>query len=198
MNTYNHLEQNEVGLLFEELCDLVLEWSRCKLRVVTPNDAQAIHENANDATVYKKRLTWAKEGYDLDDAYQFVDYATGEHQKPEKRMLGIEVDGKIIWVTSITRNRYPYNKTAYVSIWVGKSARGTGAAKEAMQLICDNALRLFPDLIRLEAKIFESNKALPKILEQIGFLFEAKHEAAIFYQQQILDELVYKKIVHKK
>ena len=198
MNTYNYLEQNEVGLSFEEICDLVLEGSVCKLRAVTPDDAPSIYENANDPTVYKKRLTWAKEWYDLEDAQCFVDYAISEHQKPEKRMLGIEVNSEIVWVTSITRNRYPYNKTAYVSIWIGKKARGTGAAKDALQLICDNALRLFPDLIRLEAKIFESNKALPHILEEIGFVLEGKHEKMILYQQQILDELVYKKIVYKE
>ena len=61
MNTYNHLEQNEVGLSFEELCSLTLQGSVCKLRAVTPDDAQSIYENANDPTVYKKRLTWTKE-----------------------------------------------------------------------------------------------------------------------------------------
>ncbi len=198
MNTYNHLEENEIGLAYQELCNLVLEGNTCKLRAVTPDDAQSIHENANDPSVYEKRLSWKKQWYDLDDAQRFVDYANQEHQKAEKRMLGIEVDGKIVWVTSITRNKYPYNKTAYVSIRLWQSARGKWVAREAMQLISDNALSLFPDLIRLEAKIFETNKALPKILEQIGFLFEGRHEAPILYKWQILDELVYKKIVYTK
>jgi len=60
----------------------------------------------------------------------------------------------------------------------------------------ENATKLFPNLIRLESRIFETNKAVPHILEQLGFVLEAKLSSRIVYNNNIMDELIYFKKVH--
>ncbi len=173
-----------------------MQGKNCKLRAVTQADAESIFNNANDPSIYGKRLTWQKSGsYELADAQQFVDYTMQEHQKNHKRILGIEVDGEIVGMMSLTRNEFPYDHTAYTGTWVGTAHRGKWLALEAMQLMCDNARLIFPDLIRLEARIFEGNHVVPHILEKVGFHQEASLQNRIVHQGLIKNEYIWTKLL---
>jgi malate dehydrogenase (quinone) len=186
----------QAPLSYEQLSSLELQGKNCKLRAVTQEDAESIFNNANDPSIYGKRLTRQKKGsYELEDAQQFVDYTMQEHQKNHKRILGIEVDGEIVGMMSLTRNEFPYDHTAYTGTWVGTAHRGKWLAQEAMQLMCDNARLIFPDLIRLEARIFEGNEVVPHILEKVGFHKEATLQNRIVHQGLIKDEFIYTKLL---
>ena len=184
---------NTSAMLYDELKDFVIEWKVCRLRSITPTDAHDIYLWASNPAIYKKRLTWKKEWYDEQDAGYFVDYIDSEHQKMQKRVLGIEYNWHIVWVVSLTKNEFPYDCTAYLGVWVNPAFQGKGIAKESVSLIVDNAKKLFPDLIRIEARLFESNDIIPYILEKLDFVKEAKLHNRIVYNGRIMDEIIYAK-----
>lgn len=64
-----------------------------------------------------------------------------------------------------------------------------------MQLMCDNARLIFPDLIRLEARIFEGNHVVPHILEKVGFHQEASLQNRIVHQGLIKNEYIWTKLL---
>ncbi len=184
---------NTQAMLYDELKDFTIEWKHCRLRSVTPQDAHDLYLWASNPLIYKKRLTRKKEWYDEQDAMYFVDYVDAEHQKSQKRVLWIEYDGHIVWVVSLTKNEFPYDFTAYLWIWVNPAYHGKGIAKEAVSLMVDNAKQLFPDLIRIEARLFETNEVIPHILEKLEFVKEAKLHNRIKYNNQVMDEIIYAK-----
>jgi len=92
-----YIEPTESPLSYEELQTFFVQGETCNIRAITIDDAPSIFENANDPTIYKKRLTRQKDSeYTEQDAYYFVDYVFEQHQKDVKRIFGIEVDGKIV------------------------------------------------------------------------------------------------------
>lgn len=191
-----YIQPTTSPLSYEQLQTFFVQGETCNIRAITTEDAPSIYENANDPTIYKKRLTRQKDGeYTEQDAYYFVDYVNEEHKKNHKRVFGIEVDGKVVGVVSITRNEFPYDKTVYMGVWIGKNYRGKNYPVEALRLLVDNAKKLFPDLIRLESRIFETNKAIPHILEQLQFTLEAKLHNRIVYNGNIMDEAIWSKEV---
>ncbi len=191
-----YIEPTESPLSYEELQTFFVQGEKCNIRAITIQDAPSIYENANDPSIYKKRLTRQKDGeYTEQDAYYFVDYVNDEHKKNHKRVFGIEVDGKVVWVVSITKNDSPYDKTVYMGAWIGTKYRGKWYPVEALRLLQNNAKKLFPGLIRLEARLFETNTALPHILEQLWFVLEAKLENRIVYNGNIMDEVIRRKSI---
>lgn len=184
---------NTSAMLYDELKDFQIIWKTCTLRSITPNDAHDIFLWASNPSIYKKRLTWKKEWYDEQDAAYFIDYVDSEHQKVQKRVLWIEVDGHIGWVVSLTKNEFPYDRTAFLWVWLNPTYQGRWVAKEAVLLITDNAKKLFPDLIRIEARLFETNEVIPHILEKLNFIKEAKLHNRIEYNGKIMDEIIYAK-----
>lgn len=181
------------AMLYEQLKDLVIEWHQCRLRSIQASDIHDIYLGASHPEVYQKRLTRKKEWYDIQDAACFIDYVDSEHQKAQKRILWIEFKGKIVGIVSLTKNEFPYDVSAFLWVWVNPEFQGKWLAKEALSLLVDNALQLFPNLIRIEARLFASNVAIPNILDKLWFIKEAKLHNRILYKWQIMDEIMYAK-----
>ncbi len=188
-----YIEQSDQWLSYEELQSLRIEGDKCNLRAIAPSDALSIYWNANNPAIYKKWLTWHKDEYTPQDAAYFVDYVDGQHQKNHKRVLWVEVDGKIIGIVSVTKNEFPYHKTAYYGSRIGVNHQWNGYATAAMKLLDENVKRLFPDLIRVEARIFENNQIMPKLLKHIWLELEATLKNRIVYQWNVMNEQIFSK-----
>ena len=188
---------NTSAMLYDELKDFQIIWKTCTLRSINPNDAHDIYLWASNPAIYKKRLTWKKEWYDEQDAAYFIDYVDSEHQKVQKRVLWIDVEWHIAGIVSLTKNEFPYDCTAFLWVWLNPTYQGRGIAKEAVLLMTDNAKVIFPDLIRIEARLFETNEVIPHILEKLDFVKEAKLHNRIKYNDKVMDEIIYAKYLEK-
>lgn len=176
-----------------ELKHFQLNWEKCKIRILAPSDAMDIYNAASDPKIYRTRLKWKKDSYDIDDAQVFIKEAEEFYKWNQKRIFGIEYNGKIVWVTSITKYPFPSENTALFWAWIWVEYQGKGIYKEARTLITNHVKDIFPEITRLEARLFESNKIIPHVLEQLWYVKEATLKNRINFRWKIMDEIIYAK-----
>jgi [ribosomal protein S5]-alanine N-acetyltransferase len=83
-----------------------------------------------------------------------------------------------------------YRKTAEIGYWIAEPCWGMGIATEAVKLLTAYAFTTF-DIVRLQAEVFEHNKASMKVLQKNGFTQEAIHHKAVIKNGVLLDDHVW-------
>jgi RimJ/RimL family protein N-acetyltransferase len=107
----------------------------------------------------------------------------------QKRNFAIVVYGKAIGCTSVMLEEGNSVKTAELGYWLGEEYWGQGIATELVKLMIKYSFKNF-DIERLQAHVFEHNKASARVLEKTGFIYEGTLRNNILKEGKILNELV--------
>lgn len=157
------------------------------LRDWTPEDIRSLVQHANNPRVAAMMRDAFPSPYTEEDARRFITLATtpGPHL-----FLAIEVNGEAQGGIGIHVLDDVYRHSAEIGYWISESCWGNGIATDAVRAMAPVAFETF-DIKRLQAGIFESNKASMRVLEKCGFAREAIHMNAITKNGVIMDEIVY-------
>ncbi|KAI1373369.1 acyl-CoA N-acyltransferase [Hypoxylon crocopeplum] len=78
-----------------------------------------------------------------------------------------------------------------VGYWVGMDHWGKGIATSALRGFSAWAFKEFPELIRLEAGVFDGNAASMRVLERAGYTKEGIRRKAVCKKGKVMDQALY-------
>lgn len=125
--------------------------------------------------------------YTLDAAVKFIGLAS---QDDPMRLFAIEVDGSACGGIGIHPQKDIQSRNAEIGYWLSEAYWNKGITSAALHLIIPYAFRHF-EIERLFARPFGSNKASQKLLENCGFVLEARIKDGFFKHGRFDDELIY-------
>lgn len=82
-------------------------------------------------------------------------------------------------------------RTIELGYWLGREHWGRGYAREAVTAFTAWAFSTFPDLLRVEASVYEGNSASEAVLKKAGFQFEGMRRKAIWKHGKSLGMMNY-------
>ncbi|RYP50426.1 hypothetical protein DL769_010949 [Monosporascus sp. CRB-8-3] len=162
---------------------------KCYCRPYLDTDAEASAEAANDPNIARWMRDAFPHPYRLEDAENWIRIT---NSRPFVREFAIiALDGTFLGGVGVTPRTDVESRTYEMGYWVGKKHWGKGIATAAAGGLARWAFATFPDLLRLEARVYGGNVGSDIVLRQTGFLKEGVLRQAIFKDGKMLDQVVY-------
>jgi len=124
--------------------------------------------------------------YAISDAEDWISKVAGE--APTNTFV-IEADERFAGSVAVLPREGEARGTAEFGYWLGREFWGRGIATEAACLLAGHALTL-RGLRRLEARVWEPNRASARVLEKAGFVREAELREAVVDRNGIVSNLL--------
>ena len=105
----------------------------------------------------------------------------------------ITYQGVLAGSIGIHPKRLVFSRGAEVGYWLAKKFWGLGIASQVLQRLVDIAFST-TDLVRLQATVFERNKASARVLEKSGFKLEGVLEKAVFKNGRFDNAAIYGRV----
>jgi [ribosomal protein S5]-alanine N-acetyltransferase len=164
---------------------LVLE--RCTIRPWRLEDAESLAQHANSRKVWLGLRDLFPHPYTIGDAHEFLRGATTA--QPSTNFC-IEVGGEAVGGIGIRLGHDVHRHTAELGYWLGEHFWGRGIMTEAVAAFTDFCFANFP-LRRIYAEPFANNAASARVLENAGYVPEARLKNNIIKDGELLDSLLY-------
>jgi ribosomal-protein-alanine N-acetyltransferase len=107
--------------------------------------------------------------------------------------FAIDLDGVAIGGTGLEPHADVHRLTATVGYWLAEPFWGRGFATAAVKALSAHAFASF-DLHRLQADVFDWNRASARVLEKAGYLLEARLRRHVLKDGRIADALLYARL----
>lgn len=114
---------------------------------------------------------------------------SNKHQGPGTR-YAIDWQGRAIGHVELLLQQGVARKSAELGCWVAEPFWGKGVAKQASLLMLTHGFTQF-DIKMIYARVFDSNAASKRVLEQLGFQLDGRIQMAIYHSGAFQDELYY-------
>ena len=102
----------------------------------------------------------------------------------------IEVEGQIVGGIGVELGEGVHAKSGHFGYWLGEPYWGRGIMTAAVRGTSAYVFDNF-DLVRLEAPVFEWNRASMRVLEKCGFVREGVLRRSVFKDGQLIDAVLY-------
>lgn len=168
-----------------------LKLQGCKIRNWHSADAGYLARYANNRNVWRNLRDAFPHPYTLSDAREFIRFASFGHPPTH---FAIEIDGVAAGSIGLVLRSDVYRRTAEIGYWLGEPFWGQGIATRAVTGLTEYAFANL-DLVRVYAGVFEWNEASKRVLEKSGFIQEARLRKGAFKDGQIIDELIYARVI---
>jgi ribosomal-protein-alanine N-acetyltransferase len=126
--------------------------------------------------------------YTRDDGKEWLELATGSLAATS---FAIESSGDFAGGIGLMLSTGERRITAEVGYWLGPGFWGRGIATAAVSVFVPWVFGNHPEVIRLEAGVFESNPASARVLEKNGFHHEGTQVRSVKKGDRMLDRLLY-------
>lgn len=176
-----------LSILVAKLNEMIIKLSKCVLRPWRVEDAVCLAKHANNAKIAANLRDAFPHPYTIKDAGNWI---AAMQQQLNNLVLAIEINGEVCGGIGMHRFTDVDRMKAEVGYWLSEDYWGKGIVSEAVPAFVKHIFAT-TDLIRLQAGVFQHNKASMKVLEKAGFSLEAIHKKAIIKNNQILDEYIY-------
>lgn len=107
--------------------------------------------------------------------------------------FAIVIDGEAVGGIGLEIRSDVFRRSAEIGYWLGEPFWGRGIATEALRGLTDYGFATF-DLRRIDAGVFEWNRASVRVLEKAGYVLEGRLKKSITKEGETIDQLVYAKI----
>jgi [ribosomal protein S5]-alanine N-acetyltransferase len=168
-----------------------LDCGQCTVRNWTPGDRASLLENANNRNVWRNLGERFPHPYTRSDADRWVSCL---EEMTDPTHWAIEVGGHAVGGIGVDRGELEHVKSGRFGYWLGQPYWGRGIMTSAVEATSDYVLHQF-DIVRLEAPVFEWNAASMRVLEKCGFSREGVLRRSVFKDGQIIDAVMYAKVV---
>jgi ribosomal-protein-alanine N-acetyltransferase len=158
------------------------------LRPFRADDLPALVEHANDPSVASKLTDTFPHPYTDADGRSFLELAI--HTNPPLRRC-IEVDGECAGAIGLHPKTDLWRNNMELGYWLAKEHRGKGIMSAAIGKMVQLGFDTFPEITRIYASPFGSNRASQRVLEKAGFILEAKLIGTLIKNGKIEDEWIY-------
>ncbi|XAR57264.1 hypothetical protein NMG60_11025336 [Bertholletia excelsa] len=131
--------------------------------------------------------------YKVSDADDFMIY--GEDDRVTQFSRSICLDDRSIGFLMIMPGLGNHRCRAEVSYALATEYWGRGIVAEALKIAMPEAVKEFPELVRLQAHAVAENKASQRVLEKLGFLREGLLRKYIYNKGEARDVFIYSLLV---
>ncbi len=158
------------------------------LRRFRDEDAEGLVVHANDQEVARNLRARFPYPYRIEDGRFFVEQVA---TAPETDIFAIVFEGSVIGAIGLDHLGDVYARTIELGYWIGREFAGRGLATRVVAAAVARAFREYPEVIRVQARVFGGNDASTRVLEKNGFSLEAVHRRAITRFGETRDELYF-------
>ncbi|KAI0543144.1 acetyltransferase [Xylaria digitata] len=165
---------------------------RCYLRRWEDSDAEAQAEMVNDPEVVRYLRSRIPSPYALADAQEYIAYCKA--LPPPALSFGVfTLRGELAGSIGLEppKGDRIYAGTRELGYLASRKFWGRGIMTEAVRELTRWAFATVPDLLRIEAGVFEPNRASQRVLEKAGFVREGKRRLAAVKNGEQMDEVVF-------
>ena len=162
------------------------------LRELQKSDAPGLATYANNFNIFINLRDYFPHPYSIEDAIDFINRNL-EISPPQN--FCIDYNNECIGMIGILPLNDVYRRSAEIGYWLGEPFWGKGIMTEATKSISGWAFQNF-DIVRLQAGIFQWNKASMRVMEKAGFKLEGIFQQSIFKNAQLIDEHRYALLKH--
>lgn len=179
----------------------ILTLPRLIIRPYHPSDAPAASQNGNDARIAQYMTNMFPHPYELHHAESFINTIAlvntrrpGGGADPDAAPLHLDyaicrrADGAYLGGMGLKPHADVEARTWEMGYWLGAEYWGRGYMSEAVPAFAEWAFRKFPDVLRLEASVFEGNLGSQRVLRKSGFWEEGVRRKAIWKNGKCLDK----------
>lgn len=161
-----------------------------KLSKIEKSHSDELSSIANNKSIWLNLRDVFPHPYSILDAENFIDMVSAESPQ---LTFGIFFENKLAGVIGLAPFTDVNRIKAEVGFWIGEQFQGKGIASTALKLMCEYAFKEL-GFVRLEAFVFEQNKASVKVLKKNGFSLDATLEKSAKKNGVILDQFLFSKI----
>ncbi|KAH8884527.1 acyl-CoA N-acyltransferase [Thozetella sp. PMI_491] len=154
-------------------------------RPYVPSDAEAISKEANNPKVSKFMTNMFPSPYTLADAEAWIKIAT--ERKPIRNFAIFKLDGTYVGGIGLKPGADVYYRTMEIGYWIGEAHWGQGLTTEVARHFTRWAFENIPELLRLEAGVFDGNHASLRVLAKVGYTSEGPRRKAGFKHGKAFD-----------
>ncbi|KAI1503261.1 acyl-CoA N-acyltransferase [Biscogniauxia marginata] len=163
---------------------------KCSVRPFEPSDAEALAALANDPEVAKTLRDRFPRPYTLADAHSWIGYCRGGD--PVLQFAVCAPDGSLAGAIGLEAARADVSRcTRELGYWLGRRYWKMGIAGAAARAFVRWAFAALPELLRIEAGVFEGNVASEGVLYRAGFVKEGVRRCAVFKDGMVLDDAMF-------
>ncbi|KAI0430982.1 acetyltransferase [Xylaria sp. FL1042] len=166
--------------------------SKCYLRRYELSDAEPQAIVANDAEIVKYMRSRFPHPYTLADSQSFIEHCRAL-EAPALSFAILTLDGELAGSMSLEPPKGDpiYAGTRELGYWSARKFWGRGIITEAVRELTRWAFANVPELLRIEAAVFESNKASQRVLEKAGFTKEGTRRLAAVKNGEQINEVMF-------
>lgn len=157
------------------------------LRPWNLNDLTALIEYANNYKIARFLTNGFPHPYTIENGQKFISIAT---QNSPPTLLAIEIEGKASGSIGLHTQEDIHSRNMELGYWLAEPYWGQGIMTHAVKQMVAYGFSQF-DVERIFARPFGSNIASQKVLENAGFVLEARFKSTLYKYNDYIDELVY-------
>lgn len=169
-----------------------LKLTKCTIRPWRAGDEASLVRQANNRKIWRNLRDLFPHPYTHTDAEGWI--RTAGSADPLTN-FAIEVEGSAVGGIGLILRDDINRKAAEIGYWLGEEYWGRGITTEAVRALTDYAFATW-DLCRIYAGVFEWNVGSMRVLEKAGYEFEARLRRAVFKDGQIIDEMIYARVLY--
>lgn len=164
-----------------------LNLTSCRLRPWRIEDAASLAKHANNINVSSNLRDAFPYPYTLDNAVSWIESMLRQDQP---LVSAVEIGGEAVGGVGVIPLNDVYRKTAEIGYWLSEQHWNKGVMSEVIPALTGFIFSQ-SDIIRVQARIFESNPASMRVLEKSSFRLEAVHKKAVIKHDRIMDEYMW-------
>ena len=171
-------------LLFGEYC----------IRKYEDGDVASLARHANNRKVWMTLTDQFPHPYTEEDAKNWIEHVRSREQETH---FAIADDNEAFGCIGFSPGQGNRCKTAVMGYWIGEEYWQRGIMSEAVRAFTDYIFSTYPEIVRIQAEVFEGNVASGRVLEKAGFMLEARLRKANFKDGKLLDDMIYTILRHE-
>ncbi|KAE8377495.1 hypothetical protein BDV26DRAFT_281787 [Aspergillus bertholletiae] len=166
----------------------ILQFSDYLIRPFYPGDIEAIVKEGNNPEIARWLRSRFPEPYTVEEAQAWIAIATSASPILDF-VISRQEDNVAIGSIGLKAREDVYYRTMEIGYWLGQDHWGKGIATEALSAVTAWAFQTFTHVLKVEAEVYDGNKASQRVLVKAGYELEARRRKAIEKKGVVMDAL---------
>ena len=158
-----------------------------QIRPLTDDDLDSVVRYGNNPRIARNLEDRFPHPYTIEDARHWLEYL--EEQDPLTH-FAIATTNEVIGGIGLNLRHDVYDRTGEIGYWLGEPFWGRGIATAALDVFTRWVFSSL-DLVRLQARVFETNAASCRVLEKAGFRYEGRLRQSVTKLGTTMDQHIY-------
>jgi ribosomal-protein-alanine N-acetyltransferase len=167
-----------------------IQLERSLLRPWRESDAESLVRYANNRKVWRNMRDAFPNPYTMRDALEWLVTVRGVSPA---RFFAIDIGGEAIGSIGVFPCADVYKRSAEIGYFLGEPFWSRGIMTEAVEACTRHAFDAL-DVVRLQAGIFEWNKASMRVLEKCGYVREGVLRKSVWKDGRLIDSMLYARL----